>query len=158
MNLYAIVSNNLIENIDKNGLWQITVMGGKGLTGYLTLGRNSGQWNVGARVGGGGGASISFDFSDGQKQSTGLQGVFPSIAVSGGILGAFGAGVDVAVTHPDGPNATLSGNVGPYTISAGAGIDFTGVKSKCFYHDSSLAGVAHGGFTAFVGGGFTYAW
>jgi len=53
INFYAYVRNNPVRRNDPFGRWQLTIGGGIGLGGLLTIGHNSGQWNFGLYSGGG---------------------------------------------------------------------------------------------------------
>jgi RHS repeat-associated protein len=61
LNQFVFCSNNSINNIDPQGLWQATIGGGDIFGAIITFGYNSGQWNFGGFVGLGVGAFISID-------------------------------------------------------------------------------------------------
>jgi len=63
-NFYRYLANNPVKRRDPLGPWQITIGGGIGLGGLLTLSNNSGQWNFGLSTGGGEGIFTSFDPTD----------------------------------------------------------------------------------------------
>ncbi len=162
-NVYAYVQNDPINGIDPLGLWQFSIYGGAGPGGYLTFGYNSGQWNVGVRVGGGVGLSANLDTSDSGCQGTGLSGALPVFAAGGGV-GIIGADAEVGVNHGNlgvgstNPYGSISGNFGPFagTASGGIGINspmrgFYGGVSKGF--DGGTAGLS-----AFAGVGASYTW
>ncbi len=162
-NLYTYASNNPIDATDPLGLWQITIYGGSGLGGYATIGHNSGQWNVGIRVGGGIGASASIDISDSGCQGTGFSGAFPIFAAGGGI-GVVGASAEAGVNHGNlgkgstNPYGSVGGNFGLFSVNASGGI---GVNSpmRGFYggfNKGLQKGVA--GASAFAGAGLSFTW
>ncbi|HLS02092.1 MAG TPA: RHS repeat-associated core domain-containing protein, partial [Beutenbergiaceae bacterium] len=53
INPYRYVGDNPISYVDPLGLWQLTIAGGLGYGALVSVGHNSGQWNVGAYVGAG---------------------------------------------------------------------------------------------------------
>jgi RHS repeat-associated protein len=79
---YGYAGDNPLSYIDRLGLSQWTVIIGFGPGGIITWGYNSGQFNVGAFLGAGGGAtpiSVTYDPND--------SGLHPT----GGVLGVMGA-------------------------------------------------------------------
>jgi RHS repeat-associated protein len=111
-NLYRYVANNPVANIDPNGLWQVTVTAAFGGGGRFTVGRNSGQWNVGARAGAGAGLSLTLDVTDSGCQESGLRGETGwETQIGNGLLQT---GVEFEVTDRELPS--LSGEIGvPWT-------------------------------------------
>jgi RHS repeat-associated protein len=162
-NIYSYVSNNPANGIDPMGLWQFTIYGGSGLGGYFTFGRNSGQWNIGIRVGGGAGLSASLDTSDSGCQGTGLSGAFPVFAAGAG-AGVVGASAEAGVNHGNlgggstNPYGSIGGNFGPFAVTASGGI---GINSpmRGFYGGVSK-GLQGGivGASAFAGVGGSFTW
>src|SRR5215831_11890974 len=63
-NFYSYVTNNPVNRNDPLGLWQLTIGGGEGLGGLLTVGHNNGQWNFGLYSGGGVGLFGRLDPTD----------------------------------------------------------------------------------------------
>jgi RHS repeat-associated protein len=112
INLYGYVGNNPVANIDPNGLWQVTVTAAFGGGGRFTVGRNSGQWNVGARAGAGAGLSLTLDVTDSGCQESGLRGETGwETQIGNGLLQT---GVEFEVTDRELPS--LSGEIGvPWT-------------------------------------------
>jgi len=62
-NVYAYVSNNAVNWVDPFGLWQMTIQGGAGIGGQLSIGWNAGHLNIGAKIGAAIGLSIDVDSS-----------------------------------------------------------------------------------------------
>jgi RHS repeat-associated protein len=163
INLYGYVANDPVNAIDPLGLWQFSIYGGSGLGGYLTIGRNSGQWNIGIRVGAGAGISANLDTSDSGCQGTGLSGAFPVFAAGAGV-GVVGASAEVGVNQGNlgegstNPYGSIGGNFGPFAGNASGGI---GINSplRGFYGGFSK-GLQGGtaGVSAFAGAGLSYTW
>jgi len=154
-NPYVMAGNSPATATDVYGLWQVTISGGDGFGGYLSLGYNSGQFNLSVRVGAGVGISGGYTSKDLGGQPEGLKGVFPSLAASGG-TGLLGAAVEVSMVIPDGPNVAISAGPLNNRLSVAAGIDLTGKRDRCFYADIDPVSISNNGFSAFAGIGFTF--
>ena len=63
-NVYAYVRGNPVVFIDPLGLWQITIGGGYGYAGRITVGRNEGRWNLDFGFGYGIGGILYFSPED----------------------------------------------------------------------------------------------
>lgn len=144
-NLYAYVSNDPLNNVDPNGLWQLTLSGGRFLGGTLTFGKNSGQWNIGAWVGVGTGFSGRFNIFDTGLTNPGYDGGWKGQAnwrlesVGGGGFGnqhSFLTGTDVvnvSYTTSPGLNILLNAEVLPdYSIGKVTVFPTAGVGTSAF--------------------------
>jgi hypothetical protein len=152
-NLYMYVSNDPLNNVDPNGLWQFTLSGGWGLGGTLTFGKNAGQWNVGGWIGGGTGLSGRLNIFDTGPSAAGYdvswkgQANWRLESVGGGGFGnqhSFFTGTDVvnfSYTITQGINILLTAEILP---------DYSIGKVTVFP-------TAGGGTSAFLGIGGTWA-
>ena len=100
--VYAYVGGDPLDRIDPYGLWQFTITGDLGLGALVTFGYNSGQFNIGAYVGLGEGASGSLNLDDsGCHQSGAWRGTRAD-----GRLGIGAVGADVSATVGPGVNTS----------------------------------------------------
>ena len=93
LTFYVYVGNYPLNYVDPVGLWQLTISGGRGIGGSVTLGYNWGQWSVGAWLGVGEGLSVRLNPLNTGPQEPGFQ---PSIktqyASNLGLLGGLSIG------------------------------------------------------------------
>jgi RHS repeat-associated protein len=90
VNLYRYVGDAPTVYRDPSGLWQVTVSGGDGIGGIVTIGYNSGQWSFGAWGGVGAGLSARYDPENKPCQPTGF---VPSARINANWqAGSFGGG------------------------------------------------------------------
>ncbi|HET7313097.1 RHS repeat-associated core domain-containing protein [Salinisphaera sp.] len=73
INPYRYVGDNPLQYIDPLGLWQLTIAGGIGYGGLVTIGNNGGQWSVGGYIGVGEGFSVSLDPQDSGVHASGFE-------------------------------------------------------------------------------------
>ncbi len=152
-NLYGYVGNNPISEFDELGLWQFTIYGGEILGGYFTIGKNSGQWNFGARIGVGGGLSASLDVKDSGCRPEGL-GAAIGIDVAAG-AGVIGGNAGASMDSKQGDTLYLGGRIGPI------GGTKSWTNNNSFYEadwsSSWSGGVTNYGAAGFGGVGISYA-
>ena len=148
-NLYEYVGNSPVEWTDPLGLWQFTITGGDVFAGSLTFGHNSGQWNIGAQVGLGGGLSLGLDLSDSGKHCKGYSGMATLEGTYGN--GLFGASAGAWVNGGYG-GMGASGRIG--RLSGGGG--FSGGYGNSGW--SGNGGYSNYGASGFAGGGESYTW
>jgi hypothetical protein len=158
MNLYGYVGNNPLNNIDRLGLWQITISGGYIGGGQLTLGNNggsglfNGQWNWGVKVGAALGLSIGVDGSDSGCRKEG-----PSFGMNvAGTLGNGALGTNASYDYDgNSEEGTLSygGRVGPF----GSNTSWTMDGHGRLVNPRQSFGLSNFGASVFGGLGLNYA-
>jgi RHS repeat-associated protein len=107
VNLYRYVGDAPTVYRDPSGLWQVTVSGGDGIGGIVTIGYNSGQWSFGAWGGVGAGLSARYDPENKPCQPSGF---VPSARINANWqAGSFGGGgVNGTFTSPNTGSVTGS--------------------------------------------------
>jgi RHS repeat-associated protein len=94
---YPYVANNPVKRKDPLGLWQLTIGGGVGLGGLITIGHNGGQWNFGLYSGGGVGVFGRYDPTDsGGCRKFGAYGA-ATVQADVGLAKYFSVGGDASV-------------------------------------------------------------
>lgn len=154
-NLYAYVSDNPVNSVGPNGLWQVTLSGGAFLGGSVTFGINHGQFNVGAWGGFGEGVSLSVDCTNAPAQQPGFQGsVQGSIYDRLGKEGGYSVGATATFDSQRFTGLTVNGsyNLGPYAAASVSWDPSQGVNGV---QPSVQLGV---GTSAYAGVGGTYTW
>jgi RHS repeat-associated protein len=157
-NLYRYCGNNPVTSLDPLGLWQFTIFGGYIYGGYITFGRNSGQWNFGGYVGAAGGLVFSWNPHDQGLHDPGANlGYISSGGVGAGLAGLSltgyggGAGNSVNVAGRVGnvngsftlTKAGISSNASGFTFLGGL---FAGVGAN-YYSEQHLPPPPPGGST-----------
>jgi RHS repeat-associated protein len=119
LNLYGYVGNRVTGRVDPLGYWQLTISGGYGAGGYITIGNNGGggifdgQWNFGAAIGVGVGLSVGLDVTDSGKSCfDNPTGLLAKASVSFGTPKA-GGYIDVGTNHGV-SNMSYGDRLGPF--------------------------------------------
>jgi hypothetical protein len=122
-NIYIYCQNKPLICVDPFGLWQLTIGGGDGFGGIITVGNNggsnafNGQWNFGGFIGGGVGLYGNLNLNNSGCHKSGLEG---GARATGGIgLGNYIEGD--ASLGSNGIEGSINGNIPP--VSGGFGVN-----------------------------------
>jgi RHS repeat-associated protein len=162
-NPFSYVSQRPLVLTDPLGLWEITITGGEGIAGQISFGNNggtggwwqslfNGQWNLGADVGVGGGASISLNPLNSGCTQTGITGnIEESVSAGDGPISAD----ESAIINSNGSASAEGGIDLPYASLTGTAT-FNGKSIKTGVAPTIGKGTAGG--SAFVGFGVNWVW
>jgi RHS repeat-associated protein len=165
MNLYTYGANP-INGVDPFGLWQwnITIGLPFGTSFNFTFGYNSGQLNVGAYGGIGGGYSATYDGSDTGCKNTGIDGGLKTAGQVGVNLGGVKVGGGLGGDLTFGGSASVQSTINvPPIGSFGGRVSSTAANPQPIYTPISrarvpLSQIYGGGASYFNGVGGTVTW